>query len=249
MDAWVTPRTLLPLCPGLFRLTACLLRGIRWILSPCWNLHAQLSSEGKSAVRRRLGLPVDAPCIAFIGRLIPEKGLQELLDVYAALVQQQQTTLVIIGEGPERNAIETRVAQEGWTHVFLPGAITDHRQSAPYLFASDVLLSPGYVGLAVNHAFALGLPVITQASPDPCIRFHSPEITYLESGTNGLVVPHGDIAAMAQAVRMIIDDRDRYSANALAYAREELDLQTMVSGLVQAIGFAESNRQEITTGV
>ena len=49
--------------------------------------------------------------------------------------------------------------------------------------ASDAVVIPGYVGLAVNHAFAHGLPVITCQS-----EIHSPEIEYIENDVNGLIL-------------------------------------------------------------
>ena len=203
------------------------------------ELNEHLKIEGQKSVRHRLGLKINIPILTFIGRLIPRKGLDVLLDVYATLIDRGPVTLLIIGDGPEKVSIQDRVFREGWDDVHLLGAITAYEKSAPYLFASDVFVCPGYVGLSVNHAFAFGLPVVTQASPDPNIRFHSPEITYLQPGQNGMIAPHGDVLALANAVRCILDDQDRFSTNALTYARDHLSLSTMVDGLVDGIHYAE----------
>lgn len=209
-------------------------------IRPLLRLRELLETEGKPAVRRRLGLSVEAPVVTYIGRLIPQKRLDLLLDTYSILLRHGPVSLVIVGDGPEKPALEARIERENWTDVRLTGAITGQARSAPYLFASDVMVCPGYVGLAVNHAFALGLPVVTHASPKPGIRHHSPEVTYLKHGHNGLMVPHGSVPALADAVQDILADQAQYSARALSYARTHLDMSTMVDGLVKAVRFAEA---------
>ena len=56
-----------------------------------------------------------------------------------------------------------------WCHF--RGPIYDSDTLSRIFRAGDALVIPGYVGLAVNHAFAHGLPVVTCQSP-----MHSPEI-------------------------------------------------------------------------
>ena len=109
------------------------------------------------------------------------------------------------------------------------------------LLATSLLgLMPGYLGLAVNHAFAFGVPVVSQASPDPAIRFHSPEAAYVQPGENGLLARPNDAAAMLEAVERVLADRPRFSQNAYAYARTYLTLDQMVNGLEAAIRFVET---------
>ncbi len=203
-------------------------------------LHDALAAEGREAVRRRLGLPTDAPVLVFIGRLIETKGTARLLDVFGALRAQKAAHLLVIGAGPEQRALEERVAREHLDGVHFLGALPAWADSAPYLFAADVMLMPGYLGLAVNHAFAFGVPVVSQAAPDPAIRFHSPEAAYVEPGENGLLARPNDTASMLEAVERILADHARFSQNALAYARAHLTLDQMVDGLEAAIRFAET---------
>jgi glycosyltransferase involved in cell wall biosynthesis len=122
--------------------------------------------------------------------------------------------LLVIGSGPEQGAMEARVAREQIDDVHFLGALPAWADSAPYLYAADLMLMPGYLGLAVNHAFAFGLPVVSQASPDPAIRFHSPEVAYVLPGENGLLAPFGDPAALLAAVERVLADRARFSQNA-----------------------------------
>jgi hypothetical protein len=99
------------------------------------------------------------------------------------------------------------------------------------------MLIPGYLGLAVNHAFAFGVPVVSQASPG-AMRFHSPEVAYIKQGENGLLSEHGSRAAMIRALDEVLDDQKRYSRNALRFARRHLTVGRMVEGIHAAIAFA-----------
>ena len=203
-------------------------------------LYDELAAEGRVAVRRRLGLPAEAPILVFIGRLIKTKGTDRLLEVFGALRAKQAAHLLLIGSGPEQGAMEERVAQQQIEGVHFLGAMPAWADSAPYLYAADVMLMPGYLGLAVNHAFAFGVPVVSQQSPDPAIRFHSPEVAYVKPGENGLLARPNDAAAMLEAVEQVLADQGRFSRNAHAYARTVLTLDQMVDGLEAAIRFAET---------
>lgn len=203
-------------------------------------LYDALYAEGKSAVRQRIGVPVDAPVLTFIGRLIPEKGTDRLLEVFRALRVHQPATLFVIGAGSEGVAMRARVKEEGIEGVHFLGAMPDRASSAPYLFASDIMLMPGYLGLAVNHAFAFAVPVVSQQSPDPAIRYHSPEVDFLRSGYNGILTRHNSTEALLAAVQTILADQERFSRHAWLTAREELTIDRMVDGLVEAIQWAES---------
>ncbi len=202
-------------------------------------LDEALAREGKAAVRRRLGLPSEAPVLVFIGRLVGGKGTDLLLDVVRLLQAHTPVHLLVIGDGPERAAMERRVTREALRHVRFLGAIKAWADSAPYLFASDVMLQPGYLGLSVNHAFAFGLPVVSQAAPPGGGRFHSPEVSYVEPGRNGMLTPFGDVAALCEAVRYVLAHQASFSEQARSYARTHLRIDQMVDGLEHAIRYAE----------
>ena len=202
------------------------------------ELRDKLSTRGKDEIRRELGLPPDRPILVFLGRLIKRKRADQLLEVFQSLRSNRPIELVIIGDGPERGTLEQTVAEMDIPNVRFTGAITDREPLSRFLFAADVMVIPGYLGLAVNDAFSFGLPVVSREAPAGQ-RFHSPEIAYLQPGHNGELAPADDAPAMAAAVEKVLDNLDAYSEHALTYAREHLTIEHMVDGLVKAIAFAE----------
>lgn len=197
----------------------------------------RLEEEGQPSVRRRLGLP-NQPTLVFVGQLVPRKGTQELLDTFSQLRRERGATLLVIGDGPERGPMEARVAAEGIRNVHFLGSIPDSETIAPYLFASDLMLLPGYVGLAINHAFSMGLPLVSQHAPAG-IPFHGPEIESLVHGENGLLVARNVPGALLNGVQQVLANREQFARNAQTYAAEYLTLDNMVDGLMGAIEHAE----------
>lgn len=203
------------------------------------SLRSSLEMEGKRAVRTRLNLPLNEPVLVFTGQLVRRKGTQELLNIFRTFRDSQPATLLIIGDGPERSAMEEAVAASQTSNVRFLGAIASLERSAPYLFASDLMLIPGYVGLVVNHAFSLGLPVVTQEAPGKS-PFHGPEFESVVDGYNGIVAQRKE-GGLLQAIRRVLNDQPSFSGNALRYAREHLSMEQMVDGLDAAIRYAEAH--------
>lgn len=212
--------------------------------SSLFALHDRLAAEGRGPVRRRVGLPEGIPLMAFIGRLTDVEEMAGLVDLAADLQKKQDVGLVIIGDGPARASLEQHIGREGLRHAFVLGAMRSFVESAPFLFASDVLVIPGPVGLAVNHAFALGLPVVTLRAR-PGMRFHGPEIDYIQDGVNGLIVERGSPEALARGVERVLQRREAYSEAARTYARRHLSLERMVDGLEAAVHALEARGSEL----
>ncbi len=191
--------------------------------------HARAQRLDREALRRGLGVAPDAVVFTFVGRLLAGKRVEELIGAVRALRGDgAEIEAVIVGDGPERAALEAEAGGEGWCHFL--GAVHDVDGVAAIYRASDALVIPGYVGLAVNRGFAHGMPVITIASD-----LHSPEIDYVEDGRNGLILPPGD--GFRDGLRRFAADRDlraRLSAGALA-TRNKLDLGRMVDAFDGAV--------------
>ena len=138
--------------------------------------------------------PGELPVILSVGRLDPQKDFSLLLKAFAIVRQSLPARLLILGEGPERAALEALVKQLGITEdVRLPGFVSN---PYPYMaHASVFVLSSRWEGLPTVLAEALycGCPIISTDCP-------SGPREILRDGTYGKLVPVGDVSCLADAI-------------------------------------------------
>jgi glycosyltransferase involved in cell wall biosynthesis len=154
-------------------------------------------------IRRRAEEPVQVPdrFVVAAGRLEHQKGFDLLLPAFAQGAAQRDVSLVILGEGPDRAALERLSLSLGIRdRVLMPGAVLN-----PWSYitrAEAFVLSSRWEGFGnvIIEAMACGTPVIvTDCDYGPT------EI--VEAGRTGLIVPTGDPIALGAAIRRLIDDR------------------------------------------
>ena len=116
---------------------------------------------------RRASLPIRA---IFVGRLVPYKGPDMLIEAAAPLVRSGKMTLEIIGDGPMRAALESMVSEFSLGGgISLPGWV-EHRSLQNLLTQSDVFVFPSireFGGAVVLEAMASGLVPIVVAYGGP----------------------------------------------------------------------------------
>ena len=130
-----------------------------------------------------------------VARLVPQKGIDVLIRALAQTSgAAQDWTLTLVGDGPEREALERQVLQAGLEEkVHFLGFRSDPQTSL--LQAGVFVLPSRYEGMpnALLEAMAVGLAVVvTDASPGP--------LEMVEAGVSGLVVPSDEPAALADAL-------------------------------------------------
>jgi glycosyltransferase involved in cell wall biosynthesis len=195
--------------------------------------HARAQLLDRSELRRELGLSPGSIVLLFVGRLIAPKRADALLEAVLELRRRgcPNIEVLVVGSGPEEARLRAIAQGQAWCKL-----LGEHRDLDPLsrMFrASDAVVIPGYVGLAVNHALAHGLPVITCQSD-----IHSPEIEYIEDGSNGLILPSlQDLGSGLLRFASSSELRARLRAGAL-HSRERLDLQRMVDAFDAAVGRA-----------
>ena len=160
---------------------------------------AEPDPDEVAALSRRHG-----PHVLAAGRLVYYKGFDRLIDVAANIPWR----IVIVGDGPERTALEDRIRRNGLEDkVHLAGYVPDE-QLAAHLAAADMFVLPSVnraeaFGIALLEAQAAGLPVIVTDTGAGTVEAFSP-------GESGLLVPPDDRHALASAVnRLIADDTER----------------------------------------
>jgi glycosyltransferase involved in cell wall biosynthesis len=138
----------------------------------------------------------DCPIVLTVARLDAQKGHHALIEAAAEL---PGVVFAFAGEGPERNALETRARTVGVAdRVRFLGRRTDIPE---LLAACDVFALPSlYEGssLAILEAMAAGRGIVTTAVPG------TDEL--LTDGDSGLLVAPGDRTALAQALRRLLTD-------------------------------------------
>jgi glycosyltransferase involved in cell wall biosynthesis len=193
--------------------------------------HARAQELDRAELRRQWNIVPDAVVFTFVGRLLAGKRVEELIRAVAFLRRDGiGAEIVVVGDGPERAALEREAAGAAWCHFL--GAVHDVDGISRIYRASDALVIPGYVGLAVNRGFAHGMPIITIASD-----LHSPEIDYVADGTNGLILPGDGFAAGLRRFAADATLRERLAQGALA-TRERLDLGRMVAAFDDGVAAA-----------
>lgn len=143
--------------------------------------------------------------LAFIGRLVREKGVQDLLLALAALKRDaERPRLTIAGSGPEEARLQRMAADLGLDGAVVFAGPVAGAAKAELLRRSDLFVLPSYAeGLpyALLEGMAAGLPVVVTrvgAIPD-----------LITEGVHGAFVPARDPEAIARVLASLATDRER----------------------------------------
>ncbi len=153
----------------------------------------------RGEARRALGLPAGTPLVGIVATLRSWKGHRHLIEALAMLAHRD-ARLVIVGDGPQREALTAQVAAAG-----LGGRVTfagQQRDVAPWLAALDVFALPSYanegVPQALLQAMFAGVPAVT-TDAGAIGEIARPDAT-------ALVVAREDPAALAAAIDTLLSD-------------------------------------------
>ena len=194
-----------------------------------------IGMDERSALRARYGIAGDRMVIAYSGKLIPRKDPMALLRAFEKMRLRERATLLFIGDGELRGAIQAR----GLRDVVVTGFV--NQEAIPSLYAmSDVFVLPSSFdprATVVNEAMACGLPVIVT---DRC----GPAGDIVRHGQNGFVFGFGDVDALAAHLDALAGD-PALRARMSAWSREIIsgwDYRAGVEGVKQALRAIEARR-------
>jgi glycosyltransferase involved in cell wall biosynthesis len=159
-------------------------------------------SPGPSEMRERLGLSNDAHVVGFVGRLVRDKGVPELIEAFDSILRADpEAYLLLVGWFDlAEDALDCKLRSriENHPRIHLTGFVD---RTAPYYRAMDVMVLPtwreGFPNVVLEAA-ATGIPVITTESTgsrDSVV----PEVT-------GLLIPPGYPDAICEAVLRLLRD-------------------------------------------
>lgn len=174
-----------------------------------------------SRIRADLGIG-SRPLIMTAIRLVKRKGPRYLVTAFSKVLRRMpDAMLVIAGDGPEAKNLRRLTKKLGiGSSVLMLGSLP-HKQVLKLMTAADVFVLPSLMesfGLVLLEAMMAGTPIV-------CTHVGGvPEV--IENGVNGLMVPPADDDALANAILMILNDRNlakRLSRNGLKIVRERFD--------------------------
>ncbi|MGD9695167.1 MAG: glycosyltransferase [Thermoleophilia bacterium] len=168
-----------------------------------------LGPGDRAAARAALGAPADGRLVSFAGRLVPDKGIDTLLDAVARL---GDVNALIVGEGPEEAALRAQVARLGIAdRVLFHGPVPMERVGQVFQ-AADVVAMPSRHepwGRVAVEAMACGVPLVVGGG-------HLPALV----GDHARVVAPDDAPGLAAALREAIDEPADAKARRVDRARE-----------------------------
>lgn len=142
---------------------------------------------------------IGRPRIVYVGRLVPQKGVETLVEA-AALMRRPAIHVLVVGDGPRRGAIETAIHRRGLADRVRITGFKPHRMIPAILRHADVFCLPSRyeeLGSVLLEAMQAGVPIVASdvgGIPDAL-------------GPAGRLVPAGDPAALAAALDALLFDR------------------------------------------
>ena len=189
---------------------------------------SEVSEEDLSRCREGLAVRGDN-IVLFCGGMYPSKRLDFLLDACRRIHESlPDFTVIFIGSGSDQHLIEEAERLYPWVRYLGP-VVGEAR--AVYFRMAKAILMPGLVGLAIIDSFAAGVPLVTTN-----LSIHSPEIAYLEPGTNGIMTTY-DPSEFSRAVLDLLASPEQQQALAAACRRSAADfsLDQMVERFAEGI--------------
>ena len=166
--------------------------------------HRRFRPGDRAAARRRLGLPVHGDLLLWVGRMVPVKGLEVLIDACAHLrAQGRDFRVVLAGDGPVRKAAMSDCHRRGLDGVVsFPGELPHEALPDWYRAANLCLLASHSEGVpnVLREALACETPYVSTAVGGVGELTDDPAVT---------LVPPGDAAALAAAIDRALTERQR----------------------------------------
>jgi glycosyltransferase involved in cell wall biosynthesis len=186
--------------------------------------------------------------LAFVGRLVPYKACDLAIRGAALLLRDNRAHLTIVGDGPERGALQELATRLGIAHQVSFAGWLSHPATVDRLRRTDVFVFPSvreFGGGVVFEALAAGAVPIVAAFGGPG------DIVHQSVGFRvPLVTPDQVVTDIAQHLSALAADRNllkQLSDNSIAYAREHLTWDAkarVVSDVLSwVVGIAEKPRR------
>lgn len=187
----------------------------------------QLARQALAEANHDLVATPEESVVVYTGRLDRNKGLHDLINAWPEVTKRSpRCHLWLVGEGPDRDKLFQQIKDlDLQGQVVLPGAFDDVEE---VLRAANLFILPSYFeGLSISlmEAMAHQVPVIASDIAG--------NNDLIQSGTNGALVPAGDVAALSQAIQEALANPDQLKRWATA-AHQTIKNNYSLSSMVDA---------------
>ncbi|CAL4869863.1 Glycogen synthase (plasmid) [Asticcacaulis sp. MM231] len=159
-------------------------------------LYERLDDETSHSVRNELDISREKKLLICTARITTLCRFDLLLSAVSSLNRRGYSlTILLVGDGPERSNIEKLSKTEDVDVRFL-GSIYDEALLARLIYASDLTVSPGKVGLTAMHSLSYGTPVVTHSDLDA----QMPEVEALTEGVTGFFFEKDNVESLSSAI-------------------------------------------------
>lgn len=188
------------------------------------------------AWKESLGFDPSHPIVLYVGRLIPQKKVDLLIQACAPPLKKCQ--LLVVGDGPARLVLEQQALPYGNRVRFL--GHQSGEMLAKSFIASDLFVLPGSGGLAVHQAMSYGKPVIVSFGDGT-------EADLIREGVNGAFVRPSDVTDLRQKIADLLAQpelRQAMGQASLSIVRNEMSLEAMVASFYRVLTSVTNGRLE-----
>ena len=209
-------------------------------------------SLGK-AMRSELGIPDDDTVIVFVGRLVTEKGVLDLVNAFTGLHTERPAWLLLVGEVSPTERDQTvldrirRLSQQAPDAAARMRLLGQRRDVPEILAAADLVVQPSYregMPVALLEAMATAVPVITTD-----VRGCREAVA---GGSAGVLVPPGDPDSLGTAIQDLVaypDERARLARLGRIRVEEQYSTSTAIAPLRALYRRIESSQGSSSRGI
>lgn len=204
------------------------------LIPPGINLEAPSNRE---LLRLHFGLTPKDLCIGWVGRFVPQKAVERIIQAMAQIIKEfANLKLILLGDGPLEFKVRALAIELGINERIL---WLKNMNGTDVMPCFDIFVLPSrYEGMprVVLEALALGVPVIAMQVGGVA--------TAVRSGVNGYVVPPGDMIAFIDKIRRLVLDQDlRHHMQTSAYTTaKRFSIRAMTDQTLEVYRLAIKNR-------
>jgi len=209
------------------------------------GIRDKLDKIGKEEIKKQLEFTKRYNLI-YMGRLLKEKEPNRLIDVYKVISKKiDSIELHIVGNGPMMGELKMKTKnlkdEDKNLKIRFWRGITEDEATGKMLYASDLMVMPGDLGLSIVHSFCFDCPVVSQKQGvnGP---FHAPEIEYVIDGKTGFLTPYDNNKLMAAVIiKYLLDEtkQNQMKQGIRKMVEEVCNLDNMIRGFSKAISYVK----------